>query len=282
MLGDAKMITCFEDFKYEYDEYYIAREKDDKNSENLYHLIWHNKNYCNAICEHLISKGFKVHKEERNIAQMRGNLTRVEFLSSNGQDDNVTQFYVEYFDGIGEVTCAILKRDTTLSDSESNPFPYAPIRSKKVFLVHGRDEKAKEAVKKTLIANGYEPIILGELVNRGATIIEKFERSSSEIKYAVVIYTPCDVGRFSTAIDKKYRARQNVVFEHGYFNSALGREKISILVKGDIELPSDISGILHIQMDAEGAWKERLISEIESSPAFHSQVPIPANDASRS
>lgn len=38
------------------------------------------------------------------------------------------------------------------------------------------------------------------------------------------------------------RARQNVIFEWGYFVGRLGREHVFALKKGDVELPSDIQG----------------------------------------
>lgn len=64
--------------------------------------------------------------------------------------------------------------------------------------------------------------------------------------------------------EEKERARQNVVFEHGYLIGKLGRDKVSALVKGDIEKPGDISGVVYISMDDAGAWKTELAREMKS------------------
>ena len=60
----------------------------------------------------------------------------------------------------------------------------------------------------------------------------------------------------------KSRTRQNVIFELGYFLKAVGRQQVCILHKGDIELPSDIHGLLYIPMDDAGEWKEKVIREM--------------------
>jgi len=46
---------------------------------------------------------------------------------------------------------------------------------RKVFVVHGRDEGAREAVARFLQKIGFEPIILHEQANQGRTVIEKVE-----------------------------------------------------------------------------------------------------------
>jgi predicted nucleotide-binding protein len=60
----------------------------------------------------------------------------------------------------------------------------------------------------------------------------------------------------------KCRARQNVVFEHGYLMAKLGRENVCALVKGDIETPNDISGVVYVGLDSEGAWKSDVSREL--------------------
>ncbi|MBS1525004.1 MAG: nucleotide-binding protein, partial [Bacteroidetes bacterium] len=66
-------------------------------------------------------------------------------------------------------------------------------------------------------------------------------------------------------IQVNYRARQNVILELGYFFGKLGRRKVCALCSSDIELPSDISGILHIPLDTHGAWKSKLAKELKST-----------------
>jgi predicted nucleotide-binding protein len=58
-------------------------------------------------------------------------------------------------------------------------------------------------------------------------------------------------------LDGKYRARQNVIFELGYFVAKLGRENVIALYTEDgenrCEIPSDISGVLYEPYTADGA-----------------------------
>jgi predicted nucleotide-binding protein len=132
----------------------------------------------------------------------------------------------------------------------------------KVFIVHGHDDLAKEQVARAIEKAGFEAIILHEKASGGKTIIEKIEKYS-DVSFAVVLYTPCDLGRDRNSEEDKFRARQNVVFEHGYLISRLGREHVCALVKGDTETPGDVSGVVYVQMDDAGAWKMSLAKEME-------------------
>lgn len=134
---------------------------------------------------------------------------------------------------------------------------------KKVFIVHGHDEAAKETTARFLEKANLKPIILHEQANSGRTIIEKIE-AYSDVVFAVVLYTECDVGRDknSDPDQERFRARQNVIFEHGYLIGKLGRNKVCALVKGDVEKPGDISGVVYTQMDDNGAWKVDLVREM--------------------
>lgn len=129
----------------------------------------------------------------------------------------------------------------------------------KVFIVHGHDNEAKLETARTLTNGGFEPIILHEQPDSGRTIIEKIERFA-DVCYAVVLYTECDLGRDKndSVDDERFRARQNVIFEHGYLISRLGRDHVTALVKGDVETPGDISGVVYTEMDKSGAWKTQL------------------------
>lgn len=137
---------------------------------------------------------------------------------------------------------------------------------KKVFIVHGHDNETKQEVARFIESLGLESIILHEQASRSMTIIEKIEYYSDEANFAVVLYTPCDKGRGAkeTTIPARDRARQNVVFEHGYLMAKLGRKNICALVKGEIETPSDISGVVYTQLDSFGGWKNELIKELKA------------------
>jgi predicted nucleotide-binding protein len=63
----------------------------------------------------------------------------------------------------------------------------------------------------------------------------------------------------------KYRGRQNVILEMGYFFGKLGRKNMAILYSPGVELPSDINGLTYILYDDEGLWKVALSKEIFST-----------------
>ena len=140
---------------------------------------------------------------------------------------------------------------------------------KKVFIVHGHGEY-KESVARYIESIGLTPIILSEQHNRGRTIIEKFEKESSKADFAVVLYTPDDIGGIvnSSYDTLKPRARQNVVFEHGFFTAKLGRENVVVLLKagvGKLEIAGDNDGILYVPFDEYGGWKEQIKQALKLS-----------------
>jgi len=96
------------------------------------------------------------------------------------------------------------------------------------------------------------------------TIIEKIERYSGDADFALVLYTPCDLGRgaHENNVRPNNRARQNVVFEHGYLMAKLGRQNVCALVKGQIETPNDISGVVYVSLDPAGGWKGEVVKEL--------------------
>lgn len=139
-------------------------------------------------------------------------------------------------------------------------------KKNKVFVVHGRDNEAKQQIARHIESLGLEAIILHEQASSGMTIIEKIEHYSGEADFALVLYTACDKGRgvHENNVQPKLRARQNVVFEHGYLMAKLGRRNVTALVKGDIETPNDISGVVYVGMDSYGAWKADVVRELQA------------------
>jgi hypothetical protein len=99
---------------------------------------------------------------------------------------------------------------------------------RKVFIVHGRDNEAKQEAARFIETIGLQSIILHEQASTGMTIIEKIESYSSEADFALVLYTPCDLARggHEHKAPARSRARQNVVFEHGYLMAKYGRENV--------------------------------------------------------
>ncbi len=138
-------------------------------------------------------------------------------------------------------------------------------KPKKVFIVHGKDDGVKLEVARCIEKMGFEPVILHEQASGGLTIIEKIEKYS-DVGFGIILYTPCDISYERDDEDsKKFRARQNVVFEHGYLIARLGRDNVCALVKQGIETPNDISGIVYIPFDSNGGWKISLGKEMKRS-----------------
>jgi len=116
------------------------------------------------------------------------------------------------------------------------------MRSKNVFVVHGRDKTPAYELARLLEREfRLETTLLQEQPHRGRTLIEKLE-AYSDVGYAFVIVTPDDVGALKGE-PLKERPRQNVVLEWGHFIAKLGRKRTCILLKGNIELPSDMHGV---------------------------------------
>ena len=127
--------------------------------------------------------------------------------------------------------------------------PAAPAVSatRKVFVVHGHDEAAREAVARFLEQTNFEPVILHEQP-KGQTIIEKIEEHG-DVGFAVVLLTEDDLGG-KDARHLAPRARQNVIFELGYFIARLGRKRVAALKQDSVEVPSDFSGVVYLTYDS--------------------------------
>lgn len=159
---------------------------------------------------------------------------------------------------------SLLKEATPKPKAPTPNNPQAPMDKSKVFIVHGHDNASKEAVARFVEKIGLEAIILHEQASSGNTIIEKIEEYTN-VGFGIVLYTPCDLGASQEKKDElKPRARQNVVFEHGYLIGKIGRENVCALVKGNIETSNDISGVVYIKMDESEAWKYQVAKEMKA------------------
>lgn len=139
-----------------------------------------------------------------------------------------------------------------------------PRNKNKVFIVHGHDDGLKNEVARFIERQNISAIILHEQTSRGQTIIEKIE-TNADVDFAIVLYTPCDVGKAVRETEEKSRARQNVIFEHGYFVAKLGRSNVVALNKGNVEIPNDLSGVVYTPYDEYGYWKRSIAHELKES-----------------
>lgn len=154
-----------------------------------------------------------------------------------------------------EMTLGALKDDAFNEIRKPTSESVSSALSNGVFVVHGHDHALKAEVENFLHQIGLEPVVLHRQPDQGQTIIEKFEQNS-DVGYAFVLLTPDEM---AYAMDqdslpdsdrkKERRARPNVIFEFGYFVGRLGRSRVCCLYKGDVVLPSDLSGLVYKKID---------------------------------
>jgi len=161
-----------------------------------------------------------------------------------------------------------LRREKLIAQS-SNSRPAEPVEPRldtgKVFIVHGRNDAIREASARFVQRLGLNPVILHEEPNGGLTLLEKFEKHALT-GYAIVIITGDDVGCLADSQDSlKPRARQNVIYELGFFAGAIGRGRVCALYQPGVELPSDLGGLAVVEIDPAEAWKFKVAREMKAA-----------------
>lgn len=155
-----------------------------------------------------------------------------------------------------EVYLEELKENDVTPDNEATQDN--SISKSKVFVVHGHDEALKQEVARIVEKQGLEAIILSEQANHGKTIIEKFEENT-DVGAAICLFTGDDYGKAKDVENDNLRARQNVVFEAGYFMGKLGRENVILIANPEIELPSDLQGVVYTN---DKSWQIDVLKEL--------------------
>lgn len=155
----------------------------------------------------------------------------------------------------GKITCKVKfkwwftdpLRSKILSDIEALTLEVSGVptpSNRNIFIVHGHDEAARGELKELLAAAQLNPIVLGEEAGGALTVIERLEQYASACSFAIVVMTPDDA---PAAAGSKKRARQNVILELGWFMAHLGRDRVIILSRGNVEIPSDLGGVLYLE-----------------------------------
>jgi len=139
--------------------------------------------------------------------------------------------------------------------------------SNRVFIVHGHDEAMKQGVARVIEKLGLQPIILHEQPSQGRTVIEKLT-DYADVSFAVVLLSPDDMAYTKKQLPSEAtpRARQNVVFELGYFIGALGRNCVFPLYQEEknFEMLSDYAGVVYVPYDKAGRWQFDLVKELKA------------------
>jgi predicted nucleotide-binding protein len=208
-----------------------------------------------------------------NHAQYGGNysIAEKESLTPKYVDAQIFSAYLTVLLSLQNGKAKIVKTKNIIpirqsdDDGDSSSKPIEGITTKsKVFIVHGHDGEAKSEVARFIEKLGPQAIILHELPNKGRTIISKFREEAADVGFAIILMTPDDHGGIA-AQNTRPRARQNVIFELGFFIGALRPDKVAALVKGDIERPSDFDGVVYTELDERGAWRWELGKELQAA-----------------
>ena len=179
--------------------------------------------------------------------------TKEDMLPFNGLVDEITSSVIE------EVQM-IVGYDSLLEKDMRSQELFTRTKSDKVFIVHGHAESVNSDVARTIEKLGLKSIILREQPSTSRTIIEKFESYAKDVNFAVIILTADD----KVEGEDGFRARQNVVFEMGFFMGALGRKNVLCLLQENVEKPGDIDGVVYVPLDKAGHWRFSLVQELQA------------------
>ncbi len=121
------------------------------------------------------------------------------------------------------------------------------------FIVHGHDHEEMKVLASYIqdTLKMARPVILQREPSKSRTIFQKLEDLARLSSLVFVLLTPDDLAHANRdPSDPAHRARQNVIFELGYF---LGRHRseqrrLIVLKKGELELPSDIEDLICIDV----------------------------------
>lgn len=231
-------------------------------SEGPKHKGWKAK--ADAIIQAALGKESETLREFRELRYGLGIWT-----GAPGEAEQDKQFFASAVkDAAALIDAAIYQLELQQVPDEA-PSALSPQESNgPIFVVHGHDDGRKFELMR-LLDRAVEPeaIVLHEQPNRGATILEKFERHAQTASFAIVILTGDDEGRLRSDGNHpfKVRGRQNVIFELGAFIGLLGRARVAVLKDPDIEEPSDLNGLVYIPLDTAGAWRYRLLQELRAA-----------------
>ncbi len=181
----------------------------------------------------------------------------------SGQKREISDALKEDISKLNNISQRLGKLKEVASKGEVGDKCSDSISKSDIFLVHGHDNELKELVARFLEKIGLNVIILHEQPNQGKTIIEKFEEYA-HVNFALIILSQDDLGNRKDKIGKaelNFRARQNVIFEHGFFIGKLGRNRVIALKKGELEIPSDLKGVLYINLESAD-WKIEVCKEL--------------------
>jgi len=144
---------------------------------------------------------------------------------------------------------SLFSNDECVINANSAGHAVTSIKAQQIFIVHGHDPEARDQLELALRRLGLEPFILMNTSGGGKTIIEALEGQigrNFSTDFGIELMTPDDVGyaKKDGPGRAEPRARQNVILETGMLLASLTRQRMAIIVKGHLEIPSDLEGII--------------------------------------
>jgi len=222
-------------------------------SESVDFKTWHVKS------ERFLIKSFGKDSYEHNIFKNESFSLSIFFVSTPEKEFiqackegllTTKGIFLSYFDEICQDDKITNKLSSNILEKKFNT----------VFIVHGHDGELREKVARLLENQNIIPIILSEELNKSSTIIQKIE-DNSNVAAAIALFTPDDEGRKVGSIEFMKKARQNVVFETGFLMGKIGREHVIILSNDEIDIPSDLSGVVYIN---KSSWEIKVLKELKA------------------
>ena len=256
-----------------YGGFVSARRSDkvhyDKTAEDAFindYKRWRDRNMAIYRTSFEAAESIYYHDYESQIWQIWGTDTIKEYKDNIQRQINQMQGDIERADLIN---CVATDETTAIPVVPDEP----KTLSSDIFIVHGNNNEMKQAVARTISKLGLNPIILHEQPNAGKTIIEKFESNAQKINFAVILLSADDltasvrelagVNNEDVKARLSFRARENVVFEMGYFAGKLNRSNVFFLLQEGVSKPGDLDGIVYTAYDAGGAWRFELVKELK-------------------
>lgn len=197
----------------------------------------------------------------------------VHALESVFVDQSRAQEYVDAYGGKlweddrefeDDVRLIVTLFQSFLDQIEASEFvaePSSPSRTGKVFVVHGHDLHLRDEVCRVIESLSLVPVVLADTAGSSQTIIELIEKHG-RVDHAVCLLTADDIGGARDG-ELRSRARQNVIWEVGYFFGVLGRNRVSIVSDSNVELPSNILGLRPIMRSDQSSLAERLKADLK-------------------
>lgn len=193
----------------------------------------------------------KAHVEQAGrTGEWSGDASKWVFRSKSGE-------IINWWPKTGTLQCQGQRHDQLETDLATTigsklTFQKAALGQTRIFIVHGADTDALDQLRLVLYVLGLEPLVQKNIDGKGMNLFQALMSNiSSESDFAIVLLTPDDYGyrKDQTETDRQPRARQNVILEAGMALARLGTERVALIKKGNLELPSDLEGIIRLEFN---------------------------------